>query len=90
MTDCDCVCWNPLTQFLGGLATVFAADWRLAMLGLAVKTPLLTRLQHLASADLRKYNFLYSQSRDGADALATKVNAQWATGRRRVGGADRA
>ena len=58
---------------IGGLYTLFHVDYRLALLGIFVKSPILASLHSLSRRDIVKYGQLYDASKGDASRLASSI-----------------
>jgi len=58
---------------IGGLYTLFHVDYRLSLLGIFVKSPILASLHSLSRRDIVKYGQLYDASKGDAARLASSI-----------------
>ena len=58
---------------VGGLHTLLHADYRLALLAIFVKSPILASLHSLSRRDIVKYGQLYDASKGDANRLASSI-----------------
>jgi ATP-binding cassette subfamily B protein len=67
---------NALLSVGGGAALMFALDWRLALVAVALRAPLIGQLAAIAGRTVGLLNVLQQRTLDQANALATEALAQ--------------
>ena len=73
---------NALLSVGGGAALMFALDWRLALVAVALRAPLIGKLAAIAGRTVGLLNVLQQRTLDHANALATEALAQPSSARR--------
>jgi ABC-type multidrug transport system fused ATPase/permease subunit len=62
--------FSAIVSTAGGIYTLRRVDFRLALLGIAVKSPIMAMLQRMATRDNVKYGKLYEESNGRANRIA--------------------
>ncbi len=62
--------FSAIVSTAGGMYTLHRVDFRLALLGVAVKSPIMAMLQRLAARDIVRYGKLYEESNGRAQRIA--------------------
>jgi len=62
-----------LVSTVGGIYTVMSVDYRLALIGIFLKSPILAALQSMSRKDIVKYGKLYEKSSGEASRIAKSI-----------------